>query len=215
MFKPTRKSLAATLFILASSVTAAYAVDAPVYLSGTLTFDGLIASGASAQVPDGYGGFNWGDSFFATTLTPTPVVGPYVALTSTGTSVVRSDFTDFYFDGADFWSRRAGDANGSLYFYLMHDGAVVFDGREGSDNRMNFNATPTFMQSGYSGPIDYLAIVFQQGGDDYDHLAMDNFQFRALAAPVPEPSAYMLMAVGLGLVGWGARWRGKPAVAIY
>ena len=204
--------------LLASAVMSMYlgSINAQAaYEPATLTFDNIVGGATSLQVPNGYGGFNWGTSYYATLLTPSPVVGPYVALTSAATSIIRSDFTDFYFDGADFWSRRGADANGSLYFYLMHDGAVVFDGREDSDNRMNFNATPTFIQSGYSGPIDYMAIVFQQGGDDFDHLALDNFQFRALAAPVPEPSAYALMAVGLGLVGWGARRRVKPSLAIY
>lgn len=162
------------------------------------------------DIPDagGYAGFVWGTAYVATTLAPAPAgVETYVALSTSNTWIVRSDGSDFYFDGADFWSRRGADANGSFYFYLMNDGVVVFDGREDSDNRMRFNATPTFLQSGYSGPIDYLALTFEQGRDDWDHLAMDNFQFRAQAVAVPEPATYLTMACGLGLVGWSVRRR--------
>ena len=210
MFKLKNNLLAVALI----SMYMGSAVDAQAdYEPATLTFDGIVAD-TSLQVPDGYGGFNWGTSYFATLLTPSPVTGPYVALTSSATSIVRSDGEDFYFDGAEFWSRRGADANGSFYFYLAHDGEIVFDGREDSDNRMRFTGTPTFMSSGYTGPIDYMAIVFQQGGDDYDHLALDNFQFRALAAPVPEPSTYMMMAVGLGLVGWVGRSRAQRGASV-
>lgn len=165
---------------------------------------------ATLNGTSGYAGFNWGTAYVPTTLAPVPAAMlTYLAFSSTGTGIVRSDGADFYFDGADFWSRRGVDANGSFYFYLMHDGVVVFDGREDSDTRIDFTATPGFIQSGYAGPIDYMAIVFRQGGDDWDHLAMDNFHFRAQAAPVPEPAASLYMALGLGLVGLIARRRKK------
>lgn len=35
--------------------------------------------------------------------------------------------------------------------------------------------------------------------------AADNLQFDGLAAPVPEPSSYAMLALGLGLLGWRAR----------
>ena len=38
----------------------------------------------------------------------------------------RADGTPFYFDGADFWSRRGLDATGNFYFVLSLKGKVVY-----------------------------------------------------------------------------------------
>lgn len=193
----------ATLVLLCAVAQAQAALEADV-----LDFNEIGAMIQLQDIPDagGYAGFTWGTAYVATKLTPAPAgVQTYVAFSTANTWILRSDGSDFFFDGADFWSRRAADANGSFYFYLMNDSVVVFDGREDSENRMRFNSTPTFLQSGYSGPIDYMALVFDQGGDDWDHLAMDNFQFRAQAVAVPEPATYLTMAFGLVLVGRSVR----------
>jgi hypothetical protein len=45
---------------------------------------------------------------------------------------------------------------------------------------MDFTGTPTLLTANYTGPIDAMALGFDN--DDYDHLAMDNFRFRAADA---------------------------------
>lgn len=194
---------------LAAVLCAAQAVQAAP-LAGTLDFNDLAPISGGIQMPQGYGGFQWGSSVYAMTLASAPS-DAFVAFAGTAISVRRVDGADFWFDGADFWSRRGADANGSFYFVLSNDGQVVFDGRADSQNRMRFTATHTFMSTGYSGPIDYMAITFRQGGDDWDHLAFDNFTYRAtpLAAlpAVPEPATGALFLAGLGLIAAGARFR--------
>lgn len=202
------------LFTVLIAVTATPAALAAGPIAGTLDFNALAPANGGIPVPGGFGGFQWGSSVHAMTL-PSAPADAFVAFSGTAISVSRVDGADFWFDGADFWSRRGADANGSFYFVLSNDGQVVFDGRADSQNRMRFTGTHAFMTSGYSGPIDYMAITFGQGGDDWDHLAFDNFTYRATPLPalpaVPEPATGALFMAGLGLLAAGARIRSGRA----
>jgi hypothetical protein len=82
---------------------------------------------------------------------------PFLALSGSGTTLKRSDGAAFYFDGADFWSRRGLDANGNLSFVLSLKGKVV-----------------------YNGLVDTVALAFNKTGrgGDWDQLAMDNLRTR-------------------------------------
>ncbi len=196
-------------FLAASSLAASIAANAADPVSGVLGFDELGASPVGVHLPDGYGGFEWGDRWYYMTQGAAQEEH-FLATSTVGSTVIRrSDGADFYFDGADFWSRRGLDANGDFFFVLYHDGQTVYQGNLlGNDGRMRFFGTPSLLTPGYAGPIDGMALGFDN--DDYDHLAMDNFRFPATpiaAAPVPEPGRYALFLAGLGLLGLVARRR--------
>ncbi len=203
--KKQLRALSAAL-ILAGSMNAGAA--GPV--AGTLEFDDL-GSGSGAHLPEGFGGFDWGDRWYYMTRAAAPDQ-TFLATSTVGSTMIRrSDGADFHFDGADFFSRRGADANGDFFFVLYHDGQTVYQGNLlGNDGRMRFTGTPTLLAPDYAGPIDGMAFGFDN--DDYDHLAMDNFRFRAEAIaplPVPEPESWLLMGAGLGLVRLIARRRAR------
>ena len=119
---------------------------------------------------------------------------------------------DFYFDGADFWSRRGVDATGDFYFVLYNDGQVVYNGLEDKKNgKMVFKGASSFMTVAAGMPIDAIGFAFDN--DDYDHLAMDNFRFRVDATTlgsvtaVPEPHTTAMLLAGLGVIGVMGRRR--------
>ncbi len=169
---------------------------------GVLSFDELPNATGGVHLPAGYGGFTWGDQWYQMSPTVGATASNFLATsTSGGTLIRREDRGAFYFDGADFWSRRGLDATGDFFFVLYGaNGQVLYNGDVDNDGgRMRFTGAPTFLQANYSGPIHAMAWGFDN--DDHDHMAMDNFRFRAepLAA-VPEPGAGALAALGLGLL---------------
>jgi hypothetical protein len=143
----------------------------------TLSFDDLGASPVGTHMTDGYGGFRWtsSDWYFMSADVPNP--NTYLALSGTSTAIVRADGTDFTFTGLDAWSRRGLDATGSFFFVLSRDGVTVYDGRNDRDGRQRFTGVATTYVPNFAGPVDGVAIVFAQGGGDWDHLAIDNFRF--------------------------------------
>lgn len=149
--------------------------------TGTLSFNDLIPVNLGDPMPATYGGILWeGSSWYYMTLGTNPV-NTYLALGGTAARLIGEGGQNFFFDGASFWSRRGLDANGSFYFYMMRDGMVVYDGRNDPNGRQVFDATPRLFVPNYYGAVDYVAIVFTQGGGDWDHLAMDNVRLRSLA----------------------------------
>lgn len=199
-------------------------------VSQTLNFEDLQTTSVGTPMPANYHGFTWDTAWHGMAATgPTP--NDYLAMSS-GSSVIRStDGTDFYFDGADFWSRRGLDPNGLFYFVLYHDGVTVYYGKAESDE-IDFNATPTLLNADafYTGPVDGVALAFKgpagnnlNGNDDWTHLAMDNFRFRAeagssllgtaaAAATVPEPTSLALVALSmLRLAGSRRARQARPA----
>jgi hypothetical protein len=98
---------------------------------------------------------------------------------------------DFRFDGAFF----SGYDDVQVKFKLSLNGNVVYTSPAPS---AFLSATPTFVASGYSGFVDSVVIVSEQG-----YYAMDDFIYN----PIPEPSALALMVAGLGAVGFLARRR--------
>lgn len=179
--------------------------------SAELAFDNLGVSTLGVNVRDGYAGFDWGDQWHYMTTASAPG-NTFLALsTSGGTLITRSDRGDFYFDGADFWSRRGVDATGDFYFVLYNDGQVVYNGLEAKNGRMVFKGASSFMTVAAGMPIDAIGFAFDN--DDYDHLAMDNFRFRVDATTigsvtaVPEPHTTAMLLAGLGVIGVMGRRR--------
>lgn len=180
------KALALTTSLIAGSAFTFSLTSAQAQT--VLNFNDLGPSTGGTHMADGYGGFNWTSSDWHYMSVASAPENTYLALSGTGTSIYRPGGADFYFNGADFWSRRGLDANGTFYFILSRNGALVYDGRNDRDGRNRFTGIPTTFRPNYSGPVDSVAVVFAQGGDDWDHLAMDNFSFTDAAAVVVPPA---------------------------
>ena len=174
----------------------------------TLTFDDITGSTGGLPMPDGYGGFSWGGAWHVMQTTQAPS-NNFLALNgSNGSFILSNGGTDFFFDGAEFWSRRGVDANGRFYYQLWNDNVMVYDGF-GDNVRMDFSATPTLLAPDYTGAIDMIVLAFDVTGEggDWDHLAMDNFQYRPTVVPVP--AAGLLMLSGLTVFAAGLRRKVK------
>lgn len=185
-----------------SGFLAAPAAQAIEVVPGVLGFDELPNATGGVHLPEGYGGFSWGSQWYQMSPSTGNTEANFLATsTSGGTWIFRADHSAFHFDGADFWSRRGADANGDFFFVLYgHDGEVLYNGNDdGNAGRMRFTGTAQLLQANYSGLIYGMAWGFDN--DDADHLAMDNFRFRAAAIPaVPEPHAGLLALLGVGFL---------------
>lgn len=148
-----------------------------------IDFNDLGPSTTGTHMQDGYKGFRWTTSDWHYMSLASNPSDTYLALSGTATSVISLGGDDFYFDGADLWSRRGLDANGRCYFILSRDGVTVYDGRNEDNGRLVFLGAHQTFSPGYTGLVDRFAIVFDQGGDDWDHLAMDNVRIRTVPPP--------------------------------
>ncbi len=147
-----------------------------------VNFDDLGASTIGTQMPASYVGLSFANTnwhYLTLASAPTQV---FLALDGGAASLRKVDGSGFYFDGADFWSRRSLDATGNFYFVLSYKGKVVYDGRNDKKGKMRFVGAPTLLRPSYTGPIDYVAIAFDKPGrgGDWDQLAMDNVRLRPL-----------------------------------
>ncbi|MCA9244789.1 MAG: hypothetical protein KDA32_12575 [Phycisphaerales bacterium] len=178
----TRSLRRVSLFAGCVMILSSMSVTADVVV---VDFQDLTPQTLFQPVPDSYGGLSWANSsWFYGELASEP--GQiYVALGSANAAILGINGNDFFFDGADYWSRRAADANGDFYFVLYHDGQLVYDGRNDQAGRQRFDGAPQHFAPNYTGPVDLVALAFDGGGDDWDHLAMDNLQYRIIAPPCP------------------------------
>ena len=104
----------ATLVAHLASTALAQTIITPV----TIDFNDLGPTTGGVHMPPTYEGLEWGTSdWHYMTLASTPA-DDFLALSGTGTAFHSTGGEDFYFDGADFWSRRGLDANGRFYFVL-------------------------------------------------------------------------------------------------
>ena len=158
------------------TLTLATGAAQAVLVPQVLGFEDLGVSVIGSPMPAGYADFSWGTQWFYMTNAVDLSKNYLVTSTINGNLIKRADGADFYFDGADFWSRRGLDANGSFYFVLYHNGVTVYDGTQAKKGRMRFTGTPTFMKAPYTGPIDAMAFSFRNR--DYNHFAMDTFRVR-------------------------------------
>lgn len=149
--------------------------------TATLDFNDLGPSLGGTHMVDGYGGMRWTASNWHFMTTAAAPADAFLALSGTATAVLSMGGGDFYFEGADFWSRRGLDATGSFYFVLYRDGVTVYNGLLDPKGRQVFDGTHRTFVPNYIGVVDGVAIAFAQGGGDWDHLAMDNFRVRSLA----------------------------------
>lgn len=146
----------------------------------TLNFNDLGASTVGVHMPDEYGGVSWKTSAWHHMTSANAPTDAYLALSSSASLVSRSDRAPFYFDGADFWSRRGLDANGNFYFVLSLKGKVVYNGVTAKNGKVRFDGTHRTLVPAYTGPVDAVALAFDKSGKggDWDQIAMDNFRMR-------------------------------------
>jgi hypothetical protein len=146
----------------------------------TLNFNELGVKPLGAHMPDTYGDISWKGSNWHYMTDATAPGDTYLALTGSATAVIRAGHAPFFFDGADFWSRRGLDANGNFYFVLSLKGQVVYNGVTAKNGKVRFDGTHRTLTPPYTGPVDTVAIAFAKPGKggDWDQLAMDNFRFR-------------------------------------
>lgn len=154
-------------------------VGVPAMAQTNLDFNDLGLSSGGAHMPATYRDFAWATTdwhYLSSGFLPS---NTYLALSGSATFIRRTDGAAFFFDGADFWSRRGLDAAGDFYFVLSYKGKTVFNGKA-DKVRVRFTGTPTLLRPAYTGLVDGVAIAFDKPGrgGDWDHLAMDNFRTR-------------------------------------
>ncbi len=152
------------------------------YTAGLVDFQTLAPNAIGQHLPEGYAGFDWAAKYYYMANAAGNV---YIAMDSNTSSYIRRwDGAPFYFDGADFWSRRGLDATGDFYFVAYYKGQTVYNGRtDKKGGRMRFTGTPTWLKPNYTGLVDQVALTFDGNKKDWNHLAFDRLRFRALSAP--------------------------------
>jgi hypothetical protein len=153
--------------------------------TATLTFEDLGPSAGGTHMPASYGGLLWGTSQWHFMSLGSNPPNTYLALSGTATAFHSEGGADFYFEGANFWSRRGLDATGSFYFVLHRDGVMVYNGLNDPSGRQVFDGASRYFMPNCAGPVDTVAIAFAQGGDDWNHLAMDSVRIVSLADGAP------------------------------
>lgn len=200
----------ATAMALSIAACVSTAITAPAQTStnaSLLDFDDLVGTTGGVRMPTNYGGLSWTFNAWYYMRSASAPTDTYLALGGANTAIFMPGGQDFYFDGADYWSRRGADANGSFYFYMMRDNVVVYDGREDNDGRQRFTGDHQTFTPNYTGLVDYVAVVFTQGGDDWDHLAMDNLRLRTSSSVVlPRPQLQLTKQPG----GFAIEFTGTP-----
>lgn len=172
-----------TLLNLTSKIAAGLALasllGAASAQSVTMNFDDIDTRTGGIPMPTGYASFDWGSMYYAMSSSTAPG-NTYVAMGSGSSTMIRRwDTKPFYFDGADYWSRRGLDAAGTFYYVLYLKGQTVYNGLTAKKGgKMNFTGTPTWLKPDYTGPVDGIAMAFKNNGRDWNHLAFDNFRIR-------------------------------------
>jgi hypothetical protein len=160
-----------------------------------LTFDDINTPAGNTPMPPGYGGLSWPINM-GVSRGSLPVYAPqsppkFVLFDLNNDSGRVESLVTFIsgpkiFDGAYF----SGYYDVQLKLYsgvtLVSTSSILSLGDIGSG--------PTFLESGYAGPVDSVGIVGERG-----YFVMDNFTFEQ----VPEPSALTLLVVGaISLLGY-------------
>ena len=170
--------------------------------AGTVTFDdlGSTCDNTSGNVPDGYGGFNWGGVWTCYTF----VQDPFNPNSSPGRvydDVSEGQFsfiTPGEFDGAWFSGPGSTTVQFALYTNLSDVVPVALSGI------LTTSGTPAFLASGYLGAITKIGVITNAP----DEFIMDDVTYNGGSSAVPEPSTIPVL-LGMGLAAVVARARSK------
>jgi hypothetical protein len=169
--------------------------------ANVLSFDDIGAAGA---VPLHYGGLDWsaaGWLAFGDEQPPfTAHSGNWRVATDFGVDDAASEIrfaTPTVFNGAWF----AGLGGATVSFELYASGELV-----ASSATLDPGETPAFLPSGFAGQVDAVRVHSPW----HASFVMDDFSF---TPSVPEPQAWLLMALGLAAIGAAARRRAASAPA--
>ena len=194
------------LVVIVSSLLAVVAANAAV-----VGFDNLgsTCNNTSGNVPDGYGGINWGGNWTCYT----DVQPFYTANSLPGRVYDASNSANFFtfvtpqnFQGAWF----SGTDTTTVQFQLYSGINLV-----GGSAVLGTTSTPAFLSSDYAGLVDKVVVL----SNAPDFFVMDDVTYAAGPAgrngPIdppgtPEPQTVALLAVGLGLIAVARRFRASP-----
>lgn len=192
------------------------------YLAGSILLAGSL--GAQAAILDFEGGSVGGGfssgylSVLDSTSSPAlansgyghgTVSGTHVAFNNSGMDASLYSMSSFLFTGAYFtgaWNDGLSiTVNGFLGGVATLSKTFVVD-----------SLAPTWQSFGWN--VDRLTFSSAGGVDhagysgDGNHFAMDNFTYNEVLSSVPEPEAYAMFAVGLGLLSVFGRRRKSQAI---
>jgi hypothetical protein len=169
-----------------------YALAAPT----VLTFDDINTGGNVVPMPAGYGFVNWAANIgvwgesqppYNPQSSPNRVLFNLHGEGGVAESLVTFNSGAKIFDGAYF----SGYNNVQ---FKLYSGATLVAMSSALDLG-NIGSGPTFLASGYAGPVDSVGIVGNRGA-----FAMDNFTFEV---PVPEPSTIAPLGIAaISLLGY-------------
>ena len=209
-------------FVISSLIMMASANANSDVISHTLDFDNIQPPrtvnpdfSALQMSESDYGGFNWGDGWYATSESNNDT---YLSTSSSSLLINRTVKGEgFQFEGFEYWS-RGGDGDGRRFFYVLYgsDGQAIYNSDTAGED-LRLSATHNALISNVNTLVYGLAIGFINGGnnDGWRYLGVDEFKFSVdpaslvntripgfNIATVPLPATLPLFMAGLGFFGF-------------